>query len=236
MYTAYFDESGVHHTSSAAVVAGSLSTDDRWVDFEREWQNLLATEVVKTLHRAHLENFRGEFRRDAGWDEKRRARLLCIAHDIIKRHTIFGVGRAVVRADFEKAMPSAVRTVFGGPYGWLVQDCVVGIAHWAVDKRGAELVEYIFEAGARGRRRVEKMFEALYKEDKFRDLCRIGSWKFATSLKPCSFKRRIFWRMNFTNRWTIESWAASLGDPSGDQHSICFGWESTRHTTGMPRD
>jgi hypothetical protein len=85
-----------------------------------------------------------------------------------------------VRADFEETMPSAVRTVFGGPYGWLVHDCIVGIAHWAVDKHCAEPVQYVFEAGARGRRRVQKMFESLYNEGKFRTLCRIGSWKFAT--------------------------------------------------------
>ena len=69
MYTAYFDESGVHQGSSAAVVAGYLSTDDRWIEFKREWETLLAGEGVSALHRVHLENFRGEFRRErAGWD------------------------------------------------------------------------------------------------------------------------------------------------------------------------
>jgi len=180
MYTAYFDESGVHQGSSAAVVAGYLSTDDRWIEFKREWENLLTGEGVSALHRVHLENFRGDFRRERGWDENRRSRLLRSAHSIIKRYTLFGVGAAVVRADFEREMPSAVRTAFGGPYGWLVHDCLVGIGHWAEGNRCTEPVRYVFEAGARGRRRVEKMFEVLYKEDKFRDLCRIGTWKFAT--------------------------------------------------------
>ena len=101
--------------SSAVVVAGYLSRDDHWVDFECDWQKLLTSEGVKALHRAHLENFRGEFDRQSGWDEKRRSRLLRAAHGIIKRHTLFGVAGAVVCADFEKTMPPAIRTAFGGP-------------------------------------------------------------------------------------------------------------------------
>jgi hypothetical protein len=105
MYTAYFDESGVHQRSSAAVVAGYLSTDDGWIEFERGWENLLAGEGVSGLHRVDLENFRGEFRCKRGWDEDRRSRLLRAAHGIIKRYTLFGIGAAVVRVDFETEMP-----------------------------------------------------------------------------------------------------------------------------------
>jgi Protein of unknown function (DUF3800) len=180
MYTAYFDESGVHQGSPAAVVAGYLSTDERWSGFEREWRNLLVDHGVSAFHRTHLESFRGEFCREAGWDENRRRQLLRSAHDIIKRYTLFGVGAAVVRLDFEKEMPAAVRTAFGGPYGWLVHDCLVGVGHWAVDNRCTEGVGYVFEAGARGRHQVEKMFAVLCRETRFRDLCRIGSWKFST--------------------------------------------------------
>ena len=61
-----------------------------------------------------------------------------------------------------------------------MQNCLVGIGHWAEDNHRAEPVRYVFEAGARGRHRVERMFETLYNERKFRDFCRIGSWKFAT--------------------------------------------------------
>jgi endonuclease YncB( thermonuclease family) len=69
---------------------------------------------------------------------------------------------------------------------------MVGIAHWAVDYRETRLVRYVFEAGAIGRRQVEKMLAVLYKDPRYRELCRIGAWSFAPKtdfleLQPADF-------------------------------------------------
>ena len=72
MLVAYLDESGTHGDASAVIVGGYVSTAEQWEAFRTEWSVFLATESVKILHRADLENFQGEFERGKGWDETRR--------------------------------------------------------------------------------------------------------------------------------------------------------------------
>ena len=174
-FSAFFDESGTQRSSSTVVVGGYVGSANQWEAFRREWQALLNQERIRVLHRSHLETFRGEFQRKNGWNDERRKCVLQCAHEIIKQRTDVGIAAAVIRGDFERVMPPALKRAFGGPYGWAAHDCVVGIGHWAATHQRPQLVQYVFEAGARGRKQVEKMFESLYSDPKFRELCR--NWK-----------------------------------------------------------
>lgn len=180
MFSVYFDESGTHGQAEAVVVGGYLSSADEWEEFDREWTALLAEERITLLHRVDLETFRHEFARSGGWDEKRRVRVLRAAHEIIRRRTIVGTGGAVIRRDFDDVMPAVVKRAFGGAYGWLVHECIVGVGHWAVNQKHTELIHYIFEEGARGRKQVDKMFKSLCEDQYYRSLCRIEDWRFVT--------------------------------------------------------
>src|SRR6266849_3215573 len=190
--TAFFDESGTHLDSTVVVVGGYVASEDQWFMFRQEWEDMLHREGIPAIHRVSLENFRGNFARENGWDETRRVRLLEVAQAIIRRWTVAGVGAAVIRRDFDDAMPGVIKRAFGGPYGWLVHDCIVGIGHWANDNKREDLILYAFEDGADGRRQVEAMFESLRNDPTFRDLCRIGGWCFPTKAEAVELQAADF--------------------------------------------
>ncbi len=175
MFTAYFDESGTHAGSSNVVMGGYVGKVEQWTEFSRQWSILKSEEKVEVFHRVDMENFRGEFEH---WTRDRLVACLRVGHSIIKLRTNIAIGGSVLHADFDDVMPDVVKRAFGGPYGWLAQECLVGVGHWAVDYNRTDPVQYVFEAGARGRHQVDKMMRILYDEPFYRNLARIGGWSF----------------------------------------------------------
>lgn len=155
---AYFDESGTHGGSSNAVVGGYLSTVQKWKKLRKAWQSILDRENVQAFHRVDMESFQGEFE---GWGRERQVAVILECQDLIKRHTEKGLGAAVVIRDFERVMPAALKRVLGGPYGWAIHDCMIGIGRWADSSGQKGMVQYVFETGAHGRRQVERMISVL---------------------------------------------------------------------------
>lgn len=175
MFSGLFDESGTHADASAVVVGGYVATAEDWQKFGQKWSILLSREHIKILHRVDLENFSGEFE---GWKRDRQIKVIKIAHGIIKTCTTIGIGGSVVQADFDAVMPGVVKRAMGGAYGWLIQESMVGVAHWAAQSNKDPTVQYVFEAGAAGRHQVEHMISVLYDDPKMRQLLRIGGWSF----------------------------------------------------------
>jgi hypothetical protein len=60
MYSAYFDES-TGNKSPIFVVAGFLSRDVLWSQFEKEWKEVLGKFEVKAFHAQHFSKHKGEF-------------------------------------------------------------------------------------------------------------------------------------------------------------------------------
>jgi len=176
MFRAYFDESGTHDESRAVCLGGYVSTVAAWDRLEIEWNVMLANENLEILHRVDLENFRKEFK---DWDDKRRKRLLVKATRLIRAYTMKGLFGAVFKKDFERTMPECVQRAFGGPYGWLVHDAMIGIGHWGEDRGQTAPVEYVFEEGAHGRKQVERMFKTLGKDKHWGAKLLLGGWSFA---------------------------------------------------------
>jgi hypothetical protein len=191
IFTAYFDESGTHDSASNIVVGGYIATAKRWKLFRRDWLKILAREKVKVLHRTDLESGHGEFK---GWTDERRLSVIRDCHQVIKKYTEKGIGAAVIAEDFKKNMPEVIKHAFGGAYGWLTHDCMVGVGHWAINSNQKGFVQYVFEAGADGRHEVERMFSVLYQPPAgappsrydWRKVLRIGGWSFL--YKPCAIQ------------------------------------------------
>ena len=183
MFTAYFDESGTHAEASTVVVGGYVASIENWEKFENLWAELLSRESIKILHRTDMERLEGEF---AGWDKARQIKTVQDANSIIKRFTAAGVGGAVIQSDFNDAMPGVLKRAFGGAYGWLVHESLVGIAQWAETNNCRSAIQFVFEAGAKGRRQVERMMSVLYDDPKIRGQLRLGGWSFVKKdkLKP----------------------------------------------------
>jgi hypothetical protein len=94
---AYFDDSGTDRANRAAVVGGYLGSEFQWKRFEARWSSTLNSENVKILRRSALENFRGEFAAEKGWDEARRKSFVKKLHSVIKTRTYTAVSAAVVK-------------------------------------------------------------------------------------------------------------------------------------------
>ncbi len=180
IFTAYFDESGTHENSSNVVMGGYIAKVDQWTEFAREWVRMKHEESVNIFHRVDMEHFSGDFK---DWSKERLIRCLHNGHEIIKRRTNIGIGGSVLHADFDEVMPDVIKRAFGGPYGWLAQECLVGVGHWAVEHSRPDPIQYVFEAGARGRHQVDRMMKILSEEPFYRKLARIGGWSFQS--KEC---------------------------------------------------
>jgi hypothetical protein len=46
-YSAYFDDSGHPDDQEAVIVAGFISSEEQWLLFEREWQEILDREGME---------------------------------------------------------------------------------------------------------------------------------------------------------------------------------------------
>ena len=158
-------------------MGGYVSSIKAWESFYSAWSELLNQENVTTLHRVEVENFTA-VKKFARWDREHQVEIIKKAHLIIKQYTEAGVGGAVIQSDFDVAMPDVIKRVFGGAYGWLVQESLVGVAKWAAENHCKGPIQYVFETGAKGRHQVEHMMPVLYDDLRIRQQLRIGGWSF----------------------------------------------------------
>ncbi len=178
LLTFYGDDSGTHQDSRTVVVAGYVGQVAAWKTFAKQWNEVLREFGVKQMHRADLEAFGGEYKRNNGWDEKRRKQFLQHLYPIIERHTKEPIGSAVVVEDFESLIPANIKAQLGGPYGWCAHHCIAAINVWCAEKKYNRPIQYVFEAGTAGHGQVNKLLQELYSNRNDRDRFRIRGWSF----------------------------------------------------------
>lgn len=178
MFTAYCDDSGTHKGSRAAVVAGYIAQVVEWERLSKDWTKVLKDFRVRQIHRADLEAFHGEFKKEKGWDATRRTELLQRLNPIIKDRTKVAMAAAVIKEDFEEVMPQELKIKFGGVYGWCAHELIVHARLWADARNHRKPINWVFEAGTRGYGQVQEMFRSCYADKRFRESYRIGSCSF----------------------------------------------------------
>jgi len=184
MLSAYFDDSGTDAGTRAAVVGGYVASDFQWKRFVARWTEALDQEGIKIVRRADLENFRGEFSEERGWNPSRRTDFVRKLHRIIKTCTYSAVSAAVIKDDFTTTMPGWVKELFGGVYGWCACMCVIAMRGWCTEVHHSDPINWTFESGTEGAHEISQMFQALQLPD-LRDHFCIGSFSFALKeLKP----------------------------------------------------
>jgi hypothetical protein len=177
----YGDASGTSDQTNVAV-GGYISTVDRWNKLRTLWEAELKKEDVDYFRRSQMEPpFRGEFAR-LGWTKAHQNEVLSRLHRIIKRHTIMGAAKAVRNRAFAELMPSPVKRLYGGPYGWAVLLTLVDIGLWA--RRRGHWVHYFFECGDAGQGQTNVAIKELQRDPTTRDLFRIASWTFVPKKGP----------------------------------------------------
>ena len=116
-YTAYFDSAG-GDDYKFIVVAGWLSTLERWELFKVKWNRLLLEYEVPYFHMKDISQWKGPFKK---WykDENKRARFIAEAYNIIRQHREKGIACIVNYSAYtEVARDHRIQAEFGNPYSF----------------------------------------------------------------------------------------------------------------------
>jgi hypothetical protein len=164
---AFFDDSGNEPTSPIFVLAGFITTNQRWAAFSDEWQ--LALEEPPRLEyfkMAEAEHFRGQFSKRKGWtNENRDARLITLAN-IVAKYAIVRVHASILHSSFHqwiKSIRNPTRnSAQDNPYFALFQLIVQIVSALRVRAFNNDPCEIVFdEQGSMGA-------DAIYFWEKFR--------------------------------------------------------------------
>ncbi len=155
LLTAYLDESGTDGRSPVVAVAGYVSTDKLWNEFQCEWCDFLTKNGINVFHATDLIAGYGEFTNAKGWSKKRRENALRIADKLIAKYVLHGVAAYTTIADCEKFLPlrdaNGTRKKLSAEYLTSGVMVVNLITSWAEENGYKEPINFVFEDGAKGK-------------------------------------------------------------------------------------
>lgn len=157
MYSAYFDES-TGNKSPVYVVAGFLSNDALWIQFEGEWKRALEEFGIKAFHAQHFSKHKGEF---LGWDEPKRKKLMARLLDIIQRRAQQGVAAVVHVSAFREVFKGKDLREIGSIYHLCCLACFAETGEWAKRNYQIEPIAHFFDAGNGNASQVLKTYQAM---------------------------------------------------------------------------
>jgi hypothetical protein len=139
------------------VVAGYLSTFERWNAFTGEWNELLARFDIPYFHMKKFSQFEEPFDSDIWKDEKRRARFLSSAADIIARNVEKSISCIVEFGIFDRVNKIyRLDDAVGVPYSLASRTCA---AKASLHRGSATDATYIFDDGDEGRGELMRVME-----------------------------------------------------------------------------
>lgn len=173
MYSAYFDES-TGNDSPVYVVAGFLSRDAQWVEFEREWNELLLGFGISSFHTQHFVKHKTQF---LGWDEPKRQMLMAALLAIIQRRAQLGFAAVVHAKDFRDVFQGRDRMEIGSVYKLCCLSCFTEVGEWAKKNYQIEPIAHFFDSGNKNADEVLKTYQEV-KNDPKRIEYRLGAIEF----------------------------------------------------------
>ena len=155
-YSLYCDAAG-GKDHGLIVVAGYLSTYEKWLAFNREWNLLLAAYDIPHFHMKEFAPSKGPFEKWEG-DEKRRAAFLSRAAGIIKNHVQRSFTCLVEFDVFAKvAERHPLKDVAGCPYALAAKSCAAKASNCLPGLR--EEIGFVFEDGDEGKGELMRIME-----------------------------------------------------------------------------
>jgi len=178
-WNAYFDESG--KDSPVLVVAGYLATEPTWRKFIKKWVKPLTRDGATVIsHATDLEAGRGQFTKEKGWSDDRRAIVREKLISVLEGNLRLGIYTSLVVDDYERMITGARREHFGTPYDFCVKNCLRHISMLCQEMHQLEPVAYIVELGGGKQRRLQEAFNREFNHEPTRKLFRLGSLTFET--------------------------------------------------------
>lgn len=142
---AYIDDSGNSdgNDNPVFVLAGYVSSADRWAEFSREWEiECSQPPALLNFKMAHANGFRGDFH---GWSRADRDARLSKLAAIIQRHTCLRVQTSIAWEDYNSVMRGKMPGLLDSPYIWLLWKLIVAMSHWQQANGLASKVDFIFD-------------------------------------------------------------------------------------------
>lgn len=149
-YHGYMDESGTHDQSDVIAVAGYLSTYEGWDEWFKEWDPMMRHYAVKDFHMNQFEARRGEFDwRNYWWwpwADETRVRFIERVTNICQRHTIIGLGCAVIREQYEGILTDTIQGDLRHPYYFCLYACLNMLLNYPHPQlEGIKPVHFLFD-------------------------------------------------------------------------------------------
>lgn len=155
-YSLYCDAAG-GKDHGFIVVAGYLSTYEKWLGFNREWNLLLAAYDLPYFHMKEFAPSNGPFENWKG-DEGRRAAFLARAATIIKDHVLRSFACVVPVDLFSKVSERhPLKDVAGCPYALAAKSCAAKASNAMPGLR--EEITFFYEDGDKGKGELMRIME-----------------------------------------------------------------------------
>lgn len=166
MISTYFDASGWDGRSPVIVVAGYLSTADRWIEFENRWKIVLDDHGVTGFHWHDFAHSLNEFKTWKGNEKKRKdflGSLICemeryIHHGFVATFPVEHFHATNKEYFFEEHL--------GPPYVTSAVACVGYVIKWMIEAGyddASNSFDFIFEDGDYGKGKMYEIVERLTK-------------------------------------------------------------------------
>jgi Protein of unknown function (DUF3800) len=175
IFDAYFDESGTHQGADALTVAGYVSTPERWIVFEQEWNAALSEYGLDHFHMTKFVNRAPAYK---DWTDIERRKRYARLVGIIERNTVASVGTVIPRKLFDSIMSEKAKRICGGPYGLAVSATFIFLARLVKERRPDGCVAYVFESGVAGYGEILKVLVENEQDPSTKEFFRLLSFRF----------------------------------------------------------
>jgi hypothetical protein len=169
MFQLAFDESGTHD-KQIITVAGYVAPAEQWHRFTSEWSNALPP-ALTPFHASQF--FYWIRKHPEGYDLRDRL------WGMIRRRVNRGFQVSLSVADYERAVPPHLRSMFGSAYTMCVQECLVQVEAWAEQYGHSGPFAYWLESGHTNINQLVKHLNILKANHHYEKAYRIGSFTLA---------------------------------------------------------
>jgi hypothetical protein len=146
--TGYFDESGSDAGNEYYIVAGFVSTVEKWDRFDGDWKAVLRQFKVSSFHAHEFDNGRRGFGPYKDWDEERRRDFMGKLLGIIVRRTHKSFGTATHKKSLDIVLGNSdIKRYYGGPFSVSFFNTVHAVSEYRKKHYPSTPIVHIFDEG-----------------------------------------------------------------------------------------
>jgi hypothetical protein len=189
MLTAYLDASMSQQGAQVITIAGFVSTETKWLKFEKSWNAILNKYEVPYLHMNEFACSTGVFKAWKG-EEKRRRRFLIDLIRVAKKGVHKGFACSMLMKDFEELNQEfRLREHWGNEYAFIGMNVVTSIMNWKNKQFPHAKIKYVFEDGDLGNEHLKRclQFESIPYSFTPKKACHNGILEYVTPFQIADF-------------------------------------------------